>query len=306
MANLTTYLKLLGAVTAWGGTFIAAKFAVIDTSIEVAALLRFVSASIGLLIILYLRLGYLPGLNRRQVYYVLLLGLSGIALYNLFFFFGLQSVEAGRGALIITSNPIWVALGSALFFAQRFRPVSIFGLVLCSIGVSIVLSRGHPAELLFQGVGTGELALLGCSLSWAAYTLLGKKLMGSKSALDPLTLVTYSCISGSLILFAWIVASGHQINIHPSIQLISSIAYLSLLGTVAGFYWFFQGIHELGAAQGSVFIFFVPVSAILFGYLLLDEALTLSLIFGALLIITGVAMVNRPVKPRQASLPVLN
>ena len=297
MQNLTTYLKLLAAVAAWGGTFIAAKFAVIDTTVEVAALLRFVSSSIALLVILYIRRGHFPRLNWLQLYYVTLLGLTGIAIYNLFFFFGLQSVEAGRGSLIITSNPLWVALGSVWFFKQRFHPLNIAGLLLCITGVTVVLSKGHLTQLFSSGVGAGELALLGCALAWASYTLLGKMLMISKYPLDPLTLVTYSCISGSLILALWILLSGHEISLNPSMTLFGSIAYLSLLGTVAGFIWYFEGVREIGAAQGSVFVFFVPVSAILLGYLWFDEKITVSLILGAVLIIGGVILVNKKIKP---------
>lgn len=298
MHNFTTYLKLLGAVTAWGGTFIAAKFAVLDTSIEMAALLRFITASIVLLILLYSRQGYLPRIDRQQLIYLILLGLSGVAIYNLFFFFGLQSVEAGRGALIITSNPLLVALGSALFYRQRFLPVNLLGLLLCPLGVAVVLSRGELSDLFVQGVGRGELALLGCALSWAAYTLIGKQMMVSKSPLDPLTLVTYSCISGSLLLGAWIILSGHAITLNLTFTLISSIGYLALLGTVAGFIWYFQGIREIGATQGAAFVFFVPVSAILLGHVWLDEAITVSLISGAILIIGGVALTN--IKPFRA------
>jgi drug/metabolite transporter (DMT)-like permease len=296
MNNLRTYLKLLGAVLAWGGTFIAAKYAVIDASIEISALLRFSEASLVLLLILKLQLGRLPRLNAQQLYYIVLLGLTGVSLYNLFFFFGLQTVEAGRGALIITSNPLWVALGSVWFFRQRFGWINILGFLICSLGVAIVLSRGHLAILFSQGVALGELSLLGCALSWAAYTLIGKKLMNSSSPLQPLALVTYSCVSGSLLLLLWIVISGHPLRIHNTINLWTSISYLSLLGTVAGFVWFFQGVQKIGAAQAAVFVFFVPVSAILLGFLILNEAITLSLFIGAVLIIGGVAMVNKPVR----------
>ena len=137
---LSTYAKLMGAVLAWGGTFIAAKFAVQHSSVEMAALLRFILASLALLGILYLKRGKFPRLNRLQFLFVLLLGLTGVMLYNLFFFFGLQTVEAGRGALIITSNPIWVAFGSALFFRQPLRLVHIIGLLVCLAGVSTVLT----------------------------------------------------------------------------------------------------------------------------------------------------------------------
>ncbi len=296
MNKLLTYVKLLGAVLAWGGTFIAAKYAVIDASIEVSALLRFSVASIVLLLILKLQLGRLPRLNTQQLYYVVLLGLTGVALYNLFFFFGLQTVEAGRGALIITSNPLWVALGSVWFFRQRFGWINIVGFLICSLGVAIVLSRGHLTILFSQGVALGELSLLGCALSWAAYTLLGKKLMNSSSPLQPLALVSYSCVSGSLLLLLWIIVSGHTVHLNNSLDLWLSISYLALLGTVAGFVWYFQGVQQIGASQASVFVFFVPVSAIIMGHLILNEALTLSLFIGAILIIGGVAMVNKPVR----------
>jgi drug/metabolite transporter (DMT)-like permease len=296
MNNLLTYLKLLGAVLAWGGTFIAAKYAVIDASIEVSALLRFGVASIVLLLILKLQLGRLPRLNTQQLYYIVLLGLTGVALYNLFFFFGLQTVEAGRGALIITSNPLWVALGSVWFFLQRFGWINIIGFLICILGVAIVLSRGHLGILFSQGVALGELSLLACALSWAAYTLLGKRLMNSSSPLQPLALVTYSCVSGSLLLLLWIIVSGQTVRLHNSLDLWLSISYLALLGTVAGFVWYFQGVQQIGAASASVFVFFVPVSAIIMGHLILNEALTLSLFTGATLIIGGVAMVNKPVR----------
>jgi drug/metabolite transporter (DMT)-like permease len=296
MNKLLTYLKLLGAVLAWGGTFIAAKYAVIDASVEISALLRFCVASLALLLILKLKLGSLPSLNKQQLFYVVLLGLTGITLYNLFFFFGLQTVEAGRGALIITSNPLWVALGSVWFFSQRFRLINIAGLLICSFGVAIVLSRGELSVLFSQGIAVGELSLLGSALSWAAYTLLGKKLMNSSSPLQPLALVTYSCVSGSLLLLLWIIVSGQPVHLNNSLNLWISISYLALLGTVAGFVWYFQGVQQIGAAQASVFVFFVPVSAIIMGHLILNETLTLSLFIGAILIIGGVAMVNKPVR----------
>jgi len=296
MPRLLTYIKLSAAVLAWGGTFIAAKYAVIDTSVEVAALLRFVTASLALLIILYVHLGSLPRLNRQQVFYILLLGLSGVTTYNLFFFFGLKTVEAGRGALIITSNPIWVMLGSAWFFKHRIRFVHVMGLLLSSSGVSLVLSRGDLTHLFAADIGMGEFALLGSSLSWAVYTLLGKKLMHSDSPLSPLSLVTYSSISGSLLLALWIVLTGESFAADFTPALISSTAYLALLGTAAGFVWFFAAVKELGASQGAVFVFFVPVSAIIMGYIILDETITLLLLFGALLILSGVYLVNRPQK----------
>ncbi len=295
MTNLITYLKLLAAVTAWGGTFIAAKYAVIDNTVEMAALLRFTAASLILLIILYKKMGTFPRLSRFQLIQIILLGLTGVTTYNLFFFYGLQTVEAGRGALIITSNPIWVALGSVIFFGQRYRLINIAGLIFCVFGVVVVLSKGQLETLFSSAIGLGELSLIGCAMSWSTYTLLGKYLMESHQPLSPLILVTYSSISGSILLAIWMLVTGQSFSINPTIELVTAIAYLSFVGTVAGFIWFFDAVKIVGATKSSVFVFFVPVSAILFGYLLLDEQITISLSFGALMIVSGIYLVNKPI-----------
>ncbi|MCP3672938.1 MAG: DMT family transporter, partial [Gammaproteobacteria bacterium] len=132
-----------------------------------------------------------------------------------------------------------------------------------------------------------------CALSWSTYTLLGKYIMHSPHPISALVLVTYSCVCGTIILAVWILLSEQEMSISPTMNLIGAIGYLSAIGTVAGFIWFFDAVQKLGATQSSVFVFLVPVSAIIFGYILLDEKITLSLFVGALLIISGVYLTNK-------------
>jgi drug/metabolite transporter (DMT)-like permease len=73
----------------------------------------------------------------------------------------------------------------------------------------------------------------------------------------------------------------------------TSITYLALLGTVAAFTWFYQGVKAIGASRAGVFINIVPVSAILLAALLLDEPVALSLLGGAVLVGCGVWLTNR-------------
>jgi drug/metabolite transporter (DMT)-like permease len=80
----------------------------------------------------------------------------------------------------------------------------------------------------------------------------------------------------------------------------SSLVYLGLGGTVIGFVWYYKGIQRIGAMRASVFINFVPVSAILLGHLVLGEAVGWPLALGALLVITGVYLTNRPATGRTA------
>jgi drug/metabolite transporter (DMT)-like permease len=72
------------------------------------------------------------------------------------------------------------------------------------------------------------------------------------------------------------------------------IVYLGFFGTVLGFFWYYEGIRAIGPTRASVFINFVPVSGIFFGWLILGEAVNLSLLAGALLVMAGVYLTNRP------------
>jgi drug/metabolite transporter (DMT)-like permease len=71
-----------------------------------------------------------------------------------------------------------------------------------------------------------------------------------------------------------------------------SLFYLGFFGTVLGFFWYYQGIERIGPMRASVFINFVPISAILLSATLLGETITPSLLIGAALVIFGVYCTN--------------
>ena len=142
-----------------------------------------------------------------------------------------------------------------------------------------------------EGVGWGEIYILGCVASWVAYSLVGKVIMKDVS---PLAAVTYSCLIG-------VAALSIPACREDLIGLIGGfspgdwigIIYLGFFGTVLGFFWYYEGIGKIGPSRASVFINFVPVSGVFFGWLILGEAINLSLIVGAVLVLAGVMLTNR-------------
>ena len=108
------YLKLLATMAFWGGTFVAARMLAGVVPPIHAAFLRFTIAGAILLLLLRRFEGRLPSLERSQLGAVILLGLTGVFGYNVGFFTGLQTVSAGRAALIIALNPIGIAVLSSL------------------------------------------------------------------------------------------------------------------------------------------------------------------------------------------------
>jgi drug/metabolite transporter (DMT)-like permease len=286
-----TYIRLTLAALFWGGTFVAGKLVVREMGPYPAAFIRFFLASLFLLPLLLRCEGRLPPLDRRQLGAVVLLGLSGVFAYNFFFFSGLKTVEAGRAALIIASNPVFIAIFSFLLFGERFSALRLAGILLSVTGGMVVISRGNPLVLLQGELGRGELFLLGCVFSWVTYTLIGKKVM---TGLKPLTAVTYSCIAGTAAL-SIPALQGDLIEQLAGIdmQTAFNIVYLAFFGTALGFVWFYRGVNELGPTRAGLFINLVPVSGVVLGILILGETPSLSLLGGGLLVVTGLILTNR-------------
>lgn len=288
---MVVYGKLFLTALIWGGTFVAARVVAEHVAPYSASFLRFLAASLFLVAWMLWTEEKFPRLRRQQVIPALLLGMTGVFAYNVFFFLGMKTITAGRASLIVATNPVFIALLSALFFRQRLDVKMGAGIVLCLTGATIVISRGNPAALFTGGAGWGDVYLLGCVASWVAYSLIGKVIMKEFS---PLSAVTYSCVIGAAALFvpAWREGLFEWVGGYDTRDWIG-ILYLGFFGTVLGFFWYYEGIRAIGPSRASVFINFVPVSGVFFGWLMLDEAVNLSLIAGAALVIAGVYLTNR-------------
>lgn len=133
--------------------------------------------------------------------------------------------------------------------------------------------------------------MLGCVASWVVYTLTGKRVM---QEISPLVATTYACLFGTAALL--IAALGEGImqtwtQVAPAAWL--GVLYLGMLGTAAGFLWYYEGVKAIGSAQASIFINLVPMFAIAFATVFLGEPITLPLLVGGALVVTGVYLTNR-------------
>jgi len=286
------YFKLLLTAFFWGGTFVAGRILKEHVGSFSAAFLRFTIAAVLLLAIVRKSEGHFPQLTRTQWLSIGILGLTGVFAYNAFFFKGLQLISAGRAALIIATSPVLIALLSAWLYGEKLSPLKMAGILLSVTGAVVVITRGNLADLLTHGLGIGELMIFGCVLSWVAYSLLGKSVM---QVISPLVATAYAALTGMLFLAvpAWVEGMPGQLSSYTALDW-ASIAHLGLFGTVIGFVWYYQGIRQIGPLRAGLFINFVPVSAITLAFFILSEPVTISLMIGAGLVITGVYLTNRP------------
>lgn len=287
---MIVYGKLVLTAFLWGGTFVAGRMLSDGMGAFSAAFLRFFLASVCMLWIMRSRAGGLPKLDYKGWIGVFLLGATGVFAYNACFFTGLQTVPAGRAAVIVAINPIFITLLAAFFFKEKLTKRKCIGIALSVSGAVTAISRADPVSLFTHGVSGGDVVIMGGVASWAAYSLLGKRMMNT---LSPHAAITYSCITGTLMLLPFALYEGliSDFSSYTPTHLLC-IFYLGVLGTVIGFTWFYEAINTIGASRSSVFINFVPVTAIICGCLFLGEDISMSLLVGVALVVGGVYLTN--------------
>lgn len=289
------HLRLLGMAVIWGASWPWGRVVAQSMPPLTGAALRFMLAGMALLVWLLSAQGTAPlrRLSGAQWLGLSAAAASGICAYAVFFMYGLQSVAAGRASVVVALNPVLTLLLAAWLFRERLNLGIVLGMLLAVSGALTAITQGHPLQLLNGGMGWGELLLLGCVVSWSAYTLLGRKVL---KGIDALTATTVAAVLGSLMLLlaaAWIegVAGWQQVFVAP-LKAWVSIAALAFGATTLSYSWYFRGVQHLGVGVAAAYIVLVPIFGILSSALMLGEPLHASLAWGGLLAAGGMMWMN--------------
>lgn len=288
--SAATWAKLLATALFWGGTWIAGRVAVRELTPLAAASWRFLVAALVLGAIVFAREG-IPRWSRREWATLTALGASGIFLYNVCFLYGLQRIEAGRGALVVALTPAAVAAADWLFFRAPMTRQRAAGIVLAMCGCLVVVTNGDPARLAAGEVGAGEWLILGCVVLWAAYTFIGR--VGTRT-LSPLAMTFGASLTGWVMLSIAAALDGSLFAFADAgWKSLTSVVFLGVFGTALGFTWYAEGVERLGATRTAAFINLVPLFAVLLGALLLGERLGIAALAGGAIVVAGVFLTNR-------------
>jgi drug/metabolite transporter (DMT)-like permease len=294
-SDIPVYLTLAAVTMIWGGTFVAGRFLAGSLSPLFAASLRFLLASVALLLFVWLARVPLRRPSLRQWLQLALLGFFGIFFYNLCFFYGLHYINASRASLIVALNPAVIGLASWLLFKERLSRAKLAGIVICIAGASLVIVSRNPQLLAANAdAWIGDLLIFGCVLSWGVYSLFSREL---NQTLGPVQTVTYSILLGTAMLWATSALSGELsvaglVSLGPQQWL--SLLYLGVLGSALAYIGYYDGIRKIGATRSGVFIALNPLTAVILGALLLGEQMTLTMCLGGGVILVGIYLCNKP------------
>ncbi len=293
-----TYCKLAAVTMIWGGTFVAGRYLADHIDPLLAASLRFILASLALLLFMALARIRLVRPTGGQLRQLALLGFFGIFFYNLCFFYGLHYINASRASLIVALNPAVIGLASSLLFKEQLGRARIIGIALCLGGAATVIVSRNPQ--LLQGApnhGLGDLLILGCVVGWGIYSLYSRELNAS---LGPLQTVTWSVLLGAAMLAAATAfMGGFSLQAVSRIDLPQalSLGYLGVLGSALAYIGYYDGIRRIGATRSGVFIALNPLTAVICGALLLGEPLSAPMLIGGAVILWGIYLCNKPLAP---------
>jgi drug/metabolite transporter (DMT)-like permease len=202
-----------------------------------------------------------------------------------------QTVPSGIAALLIATEPIFVALLIAVTATKRMPDKNIIaGLVLGLVGVAVLIKPdlAHP-----HGSVLGTLAVLLGSLSWSAGIVYSRR---SHLAGDPLMMSTLSLLSGAAMLIAAGFLTGEARGFHladVSTRSLLGLLYLIVFGSIVAFTAYNWLLERFPPTLVSTHTYVNPIVALLLGWGFASERLDLSLLLATALVISAIFLVHR-------------
>ncbi len=229
-----------------------------------------------------------PALTRRDVQAVAGLGFSGYYLASFLDFAGLQYISASLERLILYLNPTLVLLFGVLFFGQKVKRAQLVALAVSYAGVLLVF--GHELKLTGPNTALGAALVFGSAISYAVYLAYSGQEVRRLGALR---------LTGLATLVACVLCLLQFVLLRPmSAALVApEVLWLSVLNatvcTFAPVLMVMLAIERIGATLTAQVGMIGPLSTVLMGVVILDEAMNLLILAGTALVLLGVGLLAR-------------
>ena len=285
--NRREWAMLVTLSVLWGGSFFFAEIALESLPPLTIVTLRVGLAAITLwLVVLALKL---PIPNSPPIWIAFFtMGLLNNVLPFSLIVWGQSQISSGLAAILNATAPLFgVIVAGILLRDESATPLKITGVVVGFAGVIVMmdLSSIATSSLLAQ------LAILAAALSYACASVYGRRFKAT--GLNPI-LVAAGQVTGSTLLLLpialWVDGNDHYANV-PS-QVWAAIISLAVFSTAAAYILYFKLLASAGATNILLVTLLVPVSAILLGWLFLEESLQTPHIIGMAMIALGLSAID--------------
>jgi len=202
-------------------------------------------------------------------------------------YLGLRMTNASRLTVFLYTSPFWVAALVPLFVkSERLRPLQWLGLACAFVAVAFALREG-----LGGGSAAGDLLGLAAGALWGLTTVSIRAT--GLTRISPEKLLFYQ-IATTAVCMPWLsLALGETWSFQWNALAWSSMLAQTVIGAFASYLAWMWMLGRYPATRISVFVFLTPLFALLFGTLLLGEAVTTTLLVALGLVALGIVLVNR-------------
>lgn len=284
--GVRVWVALVTVYLVWGSTFVALAVAVRELPPFLAVTIRHLVAG-GILLVFALRLrppDRGDRIGRRQIGAAFVFGGLLFLVSHGSLAWAQQTVPAGLAALLAGSIPIWMALLDRLFFG-RTLPVSAYaGFVIGFVGLVFLFDPfgGGSVDRL------GALAILGGALSWAAGSLYART---ASLPRRPFVSAGLGSLCGGVLLLAVSVARGEPGEAQWTWDGTFAVAYLIVAGSLVGFSAYVWLLRTAPISLVATYAYVNPVVAVVLGWALLDERITVQMLVAGAAVLVSVALV---------------
>ncbi|MBE6260498.1 MAG: DMT family transporter [Prevotella sp.] len=282
-------------VAIWGSTFVFTKLLLLGgfSPAQIFTLRFLIAYAVLLIFCLWKGIRWVADTWKDELL-MMGLGITGGSLYFMAENEAMNHTTTTNTSLIVCLCPLFASLLIGLFYkSERLNRTQIIGTLLAATGLVVVVLNGHFV-LHLSPLGD-SLAFVAC-LCWAVYSLL---LIPANAKYDTLFITRKVFFYGLISMTPYfIVRPG--LNAHLLFEQPALLWNLLFLGCVASFVCYLAWnwvIKNLGAVMATNYVYFNPVTTILFAWLILSEPITIYFIIGTVLILVGMVLSDK--KTRQ-------
>lgn len=276
-------LWMIVAMLFWGFAWTAGKVAAEHSNAQVAAFWRYAISFITIIpVVWYLK----TPLTSDRIGFLYMFGAGALtSLFNYLFFAGLSHGQAGYGGTMVTSlAPIITYLFSITFLGVTVSLRQIGALIIGIFG-ALILLRVPFEGFAFLNIESSY--FLGCAVVWALVTIIAQK-AAKRAHLMFYTLVVFGITACINMLFA---LPHHPFDFAAYDETFwITIVLIGLLPGTFSTALYFVSAGKVGAHRTGVYMFIVPVGAIVSSWMVYGEALAVSTLIGCLLAFAAVIL----------------
>ena len=287
-----TYLWILATVFFWGTSYTATKIGIGDLNPVHFLFLRLLFAGLVFMIILK----YMPEkerkIRREDIKNLILLSFIGISAYFTVQYTALGITSSVNASLIIGMSPVFTALYMHFAGREYMGKTQFAGIILSFTGIFTVITGGNLKGLLSADHITGDILMFLNAVMLSYFTISAKNLL---KKYNPFTVTALIHIT-ALITLIPVVFTDNPVSEFSIIHEFSKIGlktcfsalYLAVFCTVIGYYGWYRGIKNIGAAKTSVFNYLNPLFAAASSHIVFNESISIFTAAGSMLVLAGV------------------